>query len=442
MAKIFYPKYLSSIKFLYKFTSKYPTMLDSLRLVFFMLITFSINAQTMNFSQEKWSILPDGSSQPSDFVILASGEKIFGNILRDYDLANYDQVVLEKNGSKSVYLPHQLQGFGLANGQLFYSKVLPDNQEPIFLQVLLSGQLELTRYRSRYFIEAGNRFEELKNTYREGVLGRDQVRTVKPYLVTLKSFLSGPCGIELYPKVDRLPFSEQALLSLVEEYLACTKDPYQTHLRNVPIFKISPLVGGGIAHFSLNPVENISERGDRLTQPLGYFGFFGIRFHDFRLLPRFSTDFRLNLITYETEINSSYAGSQVVWTGSERLRESAIYIPWSFHYSVLKKERMDFYIGFSAGLWYGSISTQDGMIDERNLTLGEILISEHSITTGLEPKFISGFKFGSNFKLKGKSRIFAELEYGTQSSFYRFSLDVNESDYSRDRLSIQVGLEF
>lgn len=103
---------------------------------------------------------------------------------------------------------------------------------------------------------------------------------------------------------------------------------------------------------------------------------------------------------------------------------------------------MEFYLGFSAGLWYGTVTAEDGMIDERRLTAGEIWIRNEQITTGLGSKFIPGFKMGTNFRLKGQKRFFAELEYSSQSSYYRFTLSPNESDYNRDRLSLQLGVEF
>ncbi len=413
-----------------------------LTLFFFIFVTMELSAQTNNFSHPKWSHFPGETATSSDFVILASGEKIFGSIARDYNLANYDEVVFEENGSKRVFFPRDLEGFGLKNGQLFFSKALPDSSGPVFLQVLISGDLELTKYRGRYFLSNKDRFEELKNTFQVMVNEKSRQRTIRPYIATLKSFLIGECGIERYPKIDRLPFSDQPLITMVQDYLSCTQQDFQTHLNNVPVFKISPLLGGGVSHFSLTPVENLSERADQLTQKIGYFGFVGIRFHDFRLLPRLSTDLRLGLTVFETGVVSSYAGTQLVWTGSEQIRESALYIPWSFHYSVVKKEQMEFYLGFSAGLWYGTVTAEDGMIDERRLTAGEIWIRNEQITTGLGSKFIPGFKMGTNFRLKGQKRFFAELEYSSQSSYYRFTLSPNESDYNRDRLSLQLGVEF
>ena len=413
----------------------------------FLLITFLalgvVKGQDKDFNRERWSPILVGEKRNSDFVILVSGEKIFGKIIRNYDRTNYDEVVIDTEGSQRTYLPKDLEGFGLSKGQLFFSKALPGTEEPVFLQVLVSGKLVLTKYRDRYFLDNGKDYEELKVRYE---FDRDDKtaykRIAKPYMATLKYFLSGDCGVKLFSEIDKLPFVDFALIRIVEEYLDCPNGSNDYYLDKIPFFLISPVAGLGVSHFSINPIQISEERADQLGPQIGYGGFAGVRFHDFRVLPRFSTELRLAYSYFNTEIFSSYNGSQVIWTGSEQLKETSVYIPWSFQYSLLKNQQMDFFVGFLAGMWFGDITQNGGMVDERILSRNEVFISESPIHEPIDSKFITGFKAGTNLKLNRGTRLFAELEWTVQNLYYQFELFQNDSEYSRNRFAIQFGIEF
>ncbi|GMQ27054.1 hypothetical protein Aoki45_37370 [Algoriphagus sp. oki45] len=404
---------------------------------------FTAQGQTKNFSGELWSSIPLGTTQESDFVILASGEKVFGRVVRSYNLTNYAEVIFEKDGKQVTYTPGELEGFGLDNGQLFYSRVLPDGEELIFLQVMVSGAIELSKYRGRYFLDNGSRFEELKAKYEDVIINdRSVKRFAKPYIATLKQFLTGECGVVRYSEIDKLPFGDQSFVRIVQEYLQCSNQSFEFHLSKIPLVQVSPIFGGGFSYFSISPEENYIDQANQLGAHLGYFGFVGVRFHELRVLPRFSTELRVAFSFFETELASSYFNNTVLVTGSEQLKETAVYIPWSFQYSILKQSQVEIYAGLSAGLWLGKVTTSGGIVDEELLSRNEIRISEQSITNPLNPKFIPGLKLGSNFQLKGKGRFFTELEWTSQGGYYQFSLINRSSEYARQRLSVQFGIEF
>lgn len=404
---------------------------------------FTAQGQTKNFSGELWSSIPLGTTQESDFVILASGEKVFGRVVRSYNLTNYAEVIFEKDGKQVTYTPEELEGFGLDNGQLFYSRVLPDGEELVFLQVMVSGAIELSKYRGRYFLDNGSRFEELKAKYEDVTINdRSVKRFAKPYIATFKQFFLGECGVVRYSEIDKLPFGDQSFVRIVQEYLQCSNQSYEFHLSKIPLVLISPILGGGFTYFSISPEENNLDRANQLGSNLGYMGFVGVRFHELRVLPRFSTELRVAFSVFETELSSSYSNSNIVVTGSESIKESAVYIPWSFQYSLIKQKQTELYFGLSAGLWFGNVETSGGMVDEQLVSNNETIITEVPITQPLEPRFIPGIKLGSNFQLKGKSRFFAELEWASQGGYYQFSLINRSSVYARQRLSVQFGIEF
>ncbi|GMQ33207.1 hypothetical protein [Algoriphagus taiwanensis] len=403
----------------------------------------SVFSQTKTFSGERWSTVPLGSMQESDFVILASGEKVFGTVIRNYNMTDYPKVEFEAKGVRTSYLPKDLEGFGLTNGQLFYSRVLPDGEELVFLQVMVSGAIELSKYRGRYFLDNGSKFEELIAKYDMVMVNNQPVkRFTKPYIATLKNFLTGECGVVRYSEIDKLTFGDQAFVSIIQEYLQCSNQSYEFHLSRIPSIQVSPIVGLGFTYFSISPeVENL-DLANQLGTNLGYSGFVGVRFHDLRVFPRFSTELRVAFSLFETTLSSSYSSSTVVVTGTETLRESAIYIPWSFQYSLLKKKQSELYLGFSAGLWFGNVETSGGMVDERFVSNNETMISEVPITQALDPRFIPVIKLGTNFRMKGNRRFFTELEWSTQGGYYQFSLINRSSEYARQRLSVQFGIEF
>lgn len=406
-------------------------------------ISGSVFSQSAPLSDLDWTGINPSTGLKSDFVILNSGQKIFGQLIRNYDLAYYDEIVLETGGSSTTYSPKDIKGFGLMNGQLFQSRALPDSSELLFIQILFSGPLELSSYRGNYFLDNGVSFQKLEAYYKkENVDGYERSKFYKPFILTLKTNLAGDCGVALYSKIERLPYSEQAFIGLLESYFSCQGVAYQVHVENAPFLKISPLVGMGVTYFSLTTSQKNDGRNDQLENNLGYQGFIGVRLHDFRNLPRLSADLRIGFSMFSTTVLSSYAGSRFNWTGSEEMEEFAVYLPVSLNYSVLKNQQSELYFGVSGGFWLMQTSLTGGRIDRINLTSNEIQIEESDLVQVPGTKFIPGLKVGYNLALGSKIRLLMELEGTTQKDFYLFSLEKDQSKHSRSRVSFQIGLEF
>lgn len=372
-----------------------------------------------------------------------SGEKVFGSVVRNFNQAFYDQVVFKSQEATFTYSPNDILGFRLDNGQLFLSGSFPGSEELHFIQIIISGPLILSSYKERFFLSDGNTSEELKAFYQKvQVNDKTYQKYMRPFITPLKLYLTGDCGVALYEEIDRMPFSEMALTRVIKEYLDCQQAAYSVYANETSFVKISPTLGLGFSHFSLASFSGREGRKDRFDNSLGFMGQVGVRFHDFRRLPRFSTEIRLGYSQFATQILSSYESSGLIWTGSEDVKETALYLPLSFNYSILKNQKMEVYFGILGGFWSSKITQENGIADQRFLSTESVYLIEGDITELQDSRFISGLKLGTNLRATSKFRIFAELEATSQSNYYRFALLNDNSEYKRNRIAFQLGIEF
>jgi len=414
-----------------------------LAVLFFVLASFPLLGQESKLQiVRKWtsSILP--SDYKKDFIVLASGEQVFGTIVRNYNYADFDEVSFEMAGKVTNYLPQEIQGFGLDNGQVFLSKPLPGTVEPVFVQILVSGPIQLGEFKGAYFLDNGKDYEKLEAYFPDIERNGPAYKKIsRPYKGTLKRFLSGDCGVALYPSVDRASYNDQVLIRILSAYFQCNQEDFQVHIEKIPFIRVSPVIGLGLTQYGLNASLRSEERIDRLDRPFGPQVFFGIRFHDSRRVPRLSSDVRLVISTFQTEVLSSFEGSQAIRTGSEDLTERAISIPFSLNYSLLKRPNAEIYMGAFFALWQPTISQAKGIVDERILGRNEVFIYESPITQYQGTNVYSGARLGGSLVIREKLKVFAEIEGSVQPEFYKFSLLQNDSFYDRSRLSFQLGIE-
>jgi len=308
---------------------------------------------------------------------------------------------------------------------------------------LVSGPIELSTFKESYYLDNGVKYEKLEAYYyKVTIMEREARRYFKGYIATLKSFLEGSCGVELYPTVESMPYNEKDMIGIMVSYFECLGSPYKVHVEKVPFLRFSPTIGLGMSHFSIKPTLQSPERRDQFVNNIGFQGMIGVRFHEFRRLPRFSLDLRLGYSSFETDLLAGLNGTQAKWTGSEKIKETAIYAPISFNYSVIKNQQKEIYVGLTGGIWKRKVSQSQGIVDERKLAAGEVILHEEPLASWTGGMFIPGIKVGSNFSITQNQRIFLELEGNSQYEYYRFDLLQNEAEYSRTRISILVGFEF
>lgn len=394
-------------------------------------------------NQNDWILADSNRDINQDFIITSTGQQVFGKVVRNYNYADFEEIVFLKDGVETRYLPTQIQGFGLDNGQLFLSKPLPGGSEPVFLQLLVSGTVRLGEYKGAYFIDNGKDYEKLEPFISEfDKKGAAYRKYIRPFRGTLKRFLVGHCGVSLFTEIDRIPYNDQALINLLKTYFLCLDESYKVHIENVPFILISPLAGIGLSQHSL--VKPIKEdvRADRLNSPFGFTGFIGVRAHDARRAPRLSTDLRLVVSVFQTELLSSFGGSQVIRTGSEELSEFSISVPFALNYSLLKRVNSEIYFGGFWGLWKASLKQNNGKVDERIIDRNEVFLYESPIMLYQGTNFYSGGRLGGSKVINDKLKLFAELEVATQPEYYKFSLLQNDAYYNRIRMGFHLGIEF
>ena len=118
-----------------------------------------------------------------DYILNKEGHKIYGSIKKSFDFNHIKSVpFITEEGEKSNYSPEEIKGFGLANGRVFISDYLPEQQEEglVFYQVLIKGKVNLLSHKNRYFIENNDHLLELNKVSeardREGKLVRAEDR--------------------------------------------------------------------------------------------------------------------------------------------------------------------------------------------------------------------------------------------------------------------------
>ncbi|MFC5192646.1 hypothetical protein ACFPIK_12790 [Algoriphagus aquatilis] len=390
-----------------------------------------------------WALANSSKEKMQDFIVLPSGQQVFGTVVRNYNYADFEELVFSKDGVVSTYLPQQIQGFGLDNGQIFLSKPLPGNSEPVFLQILVSGPIQLGEYKGGYFLDNGKEYMKLEAYYGEveknGPLYKKYIR---PFRGTLKQFLVGDCGVALFTDIDRAPYNDQALINLMKSYFDCAQVRYQVHIEKVPMILISPLAGIGLSqHILVKPIKE-NARDDQFNSPFGFTGFVGVRAHDARRVPRLSTDLRVVFSVFQTELLSSFGGTQAIRTGSEDISETSISIPFALNYSLLKRVNSEIYLGGFLGLWRPSIKQSNGKVDERIVARNEVYLYETPIMLYQGTNFYSGGRLGGSKVFKDNLKLFAELEVAVQPEYYKFSLLQNDAFYNRSRMAFHLGIEF
>lgn len=405
---------------------------------------FYAQAQGGYIEESVWSNIDPASGLASDFIITSGGDKLFGVIQRTYDYADYEQIEFEYNGSVKTYLPTDLRSFGLDNGRFFVSKALTESSSLEFVQVLLSGKLQLDFRKGKYYLDNGTDIQHLRSFYKDTQGTGTTKRHVKLYISTLKINTAGICGMELTDLIERSRIDEQDFIRILTQYHKCEGLPYKVHVEKIPFVKFSPTLALG-AGIDFTKAPDINENTDyAFSNSISYRAFVGFRLHDFRRFPRSSFDLRLGYIRRSATLNASYDVMHEVVTGSHEFKESNFVIPIAYNFTLVKKADSEIYLGLVMSSWLTSVHT-DVSIIEMNYLHGpeEVLLYEKKIATMRELSIIPGLKAGTNFQLSSKVKFFTELQVEYLKDFYSLELlNSRQTSINRTYVSVQAGIEF
>lgn len=413
-------------------------------LVIFLLLSTAIQAQSGFIEKIFYTNINPATGGSEDWVILLSGVKIFGKVQSKYDEATYQSLVFSSAGQTSTYFPKDLQAFGLANDRFFLTKTVPGEVESKFVQVLVSGALQLNFYNNRYFVDNGIELLELKAFYAQGQIdGNKLKRYVKAYISTLKIQMAGACGTKLNDQIEKTKMEELEFVKLFEAYHECNGLPYTSHINSVKFLEVSPVLMGGIGNVTL--LDRSVENGQKnsLYNTISYRLQGGLRLHDFRKFPRISLDVRLGVELLNTTFQSRFESPGVVAIkADEEFQETSYFIPISFNYSVYRKNETDIYLGLVGAAWYSSINSSSSIISEEFIDSNRTNLYNREIVEGVDRLFVPGLKLGMNFPLGNRMRLFAETQYDLLLDYYTINVLAKRSSFSKSGVSIQVGIEF
>ena len=254
--------------------------------------------------------------------------------------------------------------------------------------------------------------------------------------------MAGDCGVQLNDLIEKTKMEELDFILLFKQYHECMGLPFTVHVSKVKFLKVSPVVmaGFGVASIYDRSVETgqVNDLEGTLTQRFQV----GVRLDDFRKLPRVSIDFRIGMERLNSKFVSDFVRPGIVRiSASEAFSETNVFIPLSFNYSVYRRQNLDVYAGVIASIWFSSIKTTGGRIEEQFLSSDRRNLYENSILVGVDRLFVPGLKLGAKFPV-GKMVFFSELQGDVQLDYYTTNILAKRSSFSRSGLSFQVGLAF
>ncbi|MHA7130214.1 hypothetical protein [Algoriphagus namhaensis] len=406
------------------------------------ILPLGLQAQTAALDESLWSNIDPTTGKSSDFYVTNTGVKVFGELISKYDQATYKTVTFRVSGVENTFEPSELKAFGLANARFFMSKQLPGEESLRFVQVLFSGVLQLNFVDNKYFLDNGERLQELTAFYTQGQIeGNRLKRYVRAYLAVLKAEMAGECGQKLNDRIEETKMEEEAFIRLFKAYHECLGEPYVVHVSNVKYMQVSPFVSYGLGNVILSDRSVEEGQQNSLSKTLSHRFQAGIRLNEFRKYPRISIDFRVGLEILNTTWISEFESPEVVRIeASERYTETNIFIPFSFNYSVYRQGKTDIYAGVVPSIWFSSISSEGGQIREE-LAGGKVNLYDREILDGVQRLFVPGVKVGARIPV-GKVILSPELQGDLLLDYYTTNVLAKRSSFNRPTVSFQIGIEF
>jgi hypothetical protein len=377
-----------------------------------------------------------------DYVILASGEKVFGKGISPFDYNNYSIFKFsDRDGNRQHYKPEDLLRFQLENGRTFVTHTLKEESGPVFAQVIFSGKVSLYRYGGYYYLHHKDEMSLLKNQKQTQELnGKMMVLHQKPYVNVIKNTLSGPCGDRLFPEIKNLSLKEEELIAVLKDYHDCEGASYQVHVKDIPLFKISPIVAAGITSPFLTAYRTRENRRDFFEN--NQFPFFqaGVRFYDARKAPRFLFDLGVGYLMDDNVIHTEYIQNEVKIIGMERYKSSSFYIPLSANYILYRNTLGEIYGGGGVTIWFNRVESDYAMIEFTYFS--DITLHADPYYSKRDNPYSVNAKLGANLFASKYYRIFAETKVDWFNDYYQLNLLKNVSRYNQISPSLSVGLQF
>lgn len=377
-----------------------------------------------------------------DHVVLSSGEKVYGKALSPFDYNNYTIFKFSDNeGNRQHYRPEDLLRFQLENGRTFVTLTLKEEKGPVFAQLIFSGKVNLYKYSGYYYLQNEERLSILKKDKQtQEINGRVVVLHQKPYVKVIKDFLTGNCGDQLFSEIKNVNLKEEELIAILKAYNECEEVPYQEHVKDIPLFKISPIFLAGITRPILTSYKTRENRRDLFDN--NQFPFFqaGLRFYDARKAPRFIFDLGLGYLMDNNVIHTEYIQHEVKLIGIERYKSSSFYVPLSANYIFYRNSKGEIYGGGGLTIWFNRVRSEYAMVEYTHFS--DITLYADSYYSKRSNPYSVNAKLGANMFASEKFRIFAESKIDWFNDYYLLTLRNNTSRYNQISPSLTLGVQF
>jgi hypothetical protein len=325
------------------------------------------------------------------------------------------------------------------------SKKLPNSAELEFVQILLSGRLQLDYKKGKYYLDNGTEIQELRNYYKTVTNeGSPKSRNIKLYISILKINTSGTCGFALQDLIEKSRVDEQDFIQILIQYHECEDLPYKLHVEKIPFLRISPTTSFA-AGLDLTKSHDILDNFNySFSNSLSYGAFVGFRLHDFRRFPKSSLDFKIGYVMLNTTLDASVERMREINTASQEFKESNVVIPISYNYSFFKNSFTDIYMGLVLTGRFSSLQNNLSIVEITSSTSEDkTVLYEQEIMSVSSFNLMPGIKFGANFPTNSKLKFFTELGIDYMKDHYKVRiLNLPEFNINRTFISFQVGVEF
>ncbi|MGM0579613.1 MAG: hypothetical protein ACQETL_02960 [Bacteroidota bacterium] len=161
-----------------------------------------------------------------EFLVTENLDTLYGSLRKTSDVVHIEQGMYFKssNNEKEIFYPTKdILAYSDERGRVYFKKRIPKVKDSAFhfLEILFSGDINLYRFQSEFYIEKEHKIYKLKDTYtdKKNEKGKFIRKHNKEYISTL-SVILGDC-FGLYDNITESELIYKDLVSLLEKYHKC-----------------------------------------------------------------------------------------------------------------------------------------------------------------------------------------------------------------------------
>ena len=177
------------------------------------------------------------------FIVKNNNDTVKGIVEYNSNVTNSKYCYFKPSESekKVRHIPFEIKAYGFNNGRFYESKRILWEKDSInvFLECLVSGKINLYKYKSNYFVNKENEFYDIteKKIKIKDEYGSEYVKTSNRNRGLLSFLMSD--NKKLAKKVNTISFSHKSLTKIVDKYNQNKKSSSKTYNNTLPFFKLN-----------------------------------------------------------------------------------------------------------------------------------------------------------------------------------------------------------